>query len=83
MVEGTPLLREHRIKNSIEGSNPSLSANTPMKTRLVGRFFILYAILYAIFNTIDFGEIEAAKPPHFIAAGSAWPDRLGGRGMKN
>ena len=28
MVEGTPLLREHRVKNSIEGSNPSLSAKT-------------------------------------------------------
>ena len=26
MVEGTPLLREHGVKNSIEGSNPSVSA---------------------------------------------------------
>ena len=26
MVEGTPLLREHRLKKLIEGSNPSLSA---------------------------------------------------------
>ena len=27
MVEGTPLLREHAVKNCIEGSNPSVSAN--------------------------------------------------------
>jgi hypothetical protein len=27
VVEGTPLLREHRFKRLIEGSNPSLSAN--------------------------------------------------------
>ncbi len=26
MVEGAPLLREYRVKNSIEGSNPSFSA---------------------------------------------------------
>ncbi len=28
VVEGTPLLREHAVKNCIEGSNPSLSAMT-------------------------------------------------------
>ena len=27
VVEGTPLLREHAVKNCIEGSNPSVSAN--------------------------------------------------------
>jgi hypothetical protein len=27
LVEGAPLLREYGAKNSIEGSNPSLSAN--------------------------------------------------------
>ena len=27
MVEGAPLLREYGVKSSIEGSNPSLSAN--------------------------------------------------------
>src|SRR5688572_14586594 len=26
LVEGAPLLREYRVKSSIEGSNPSLSA---------------------------------------------------------
>ena len=26
LVEGAPLLREYGVKNSIEGSNPSLSA---------------------------------------------------------
>ena len=26
VVEGTPLLREHAVKNCIEGSNPSVSA---------------------------------------------------------
>ncbi len=31
MAEGAPLLREYRVKNSIEGSNPSLSANPLMK----------------------------------------------------
>jgi hypothetical protein len=28
VVEGTPLLREHAVKNCIEGSNPSVSANS-------------------------------------------------------
>src|SRR5581483_5241834 len=34
-AEGTPLLREYRVKNSIEGSNPSLSANSRKFTRHV------------------------------------------------
>ncbi len=29
LVEGAPLLREYGVKNSIEGSNPSLSAIHP------------------------------------------------------
>ena len=29
LVEGAPLLREYGVKSSIEGSNPSLSANLP------------------------------------------------------
>ena len=28
MVEGTPLLREHLVKNWIQGSNPCVSAST-------------------------------------------------------
>ena len=38
MVEGAPLLREYRVKNLIEGSNPSLSAN--MKAERIVRFHI-------------------------------------------
>ena len=37
VAEGAPLLREYRVKSSIEGSNPSLSA-TYAKRPLVGRF---------------------------------------------
>ena len=44
-VEGTPLLREHAAYTRIEGSNPSISANTlskqvyySTKTRTVKRF---------------------------------------------
>ena len=40
MVEGTPLLREHAVKNCIEGSNPSFSASngygTPINKGLAG-----------------------------------------------
>ena len=32
LVEGAPLLREYGVKNSIEGSNPSLSAIHPGST---------------------------------------------------
>ena len=37
-VEGAPLLREYGVKSSIEGSNPSLSANHLATTRLSGHF---------------------------------------------
>jgi hypothetical protein len=37
-VEGTPLLREHLVKNRIEGSNPSVSATTQANTGLYGPF---------------------------------------------
>ena len=37
MVEGTPLLREHAVKNCIEGSNPSVSAKNPQS---VSRGFV-------------------------------------------
>ncbi len=40
MVEGAPLLRVYRVKSSIEGSNPSLSARYE-KRPLVGRFSYL------------------------------------------
>ena len=40
MVEGTPLLREHLVKNWIQGSNPCVSANT-VTTRLSARFYFL------------------------------------------
>ena len=37
MVEGAPLLREYRVKSSIEGSNPSLSASFTLGARLTER----------------------------------------------
>ena len=39
-AEGAPLLREYRVKSSIEGSNPSLSARK-MKTARVAVFIFL------------------------------------------
>jgi hypothetical protein len=35
VVEGTPLLREHAVKNCIEGSNPSVSAKKTKTTLVV------------------------------------------------
>jgi hypothetical protein len=40
VVEGTPLLREHPVKSWIEGSNPSVSANSAYH----GRFFFVFLI---------------------------------------
>ena len=37
-VEGAPLLREYGLKRSIEGSNPSLSANGYSKLLILKRF---------------------------------------------
>ena len=38
MAEGAPLLREYRVKNLIEGSNPSLSARYAFKPLFLGAF---------------------------------------------
>jgi hypothetical protein len=37
VVEGTPLLREHLVKNWIQGSNPCVSASN-LKTRTATSF---------------------------------------------
>lgn len=46
-AEGAPLLREYRVKSSIEGSNPSRSASVlnARKSLICGRFYLCYAFV--------------------------------------
>ena len=60
-VEGTPLLREHTVKNCIEGSNPSLSAKFDTKPLFIKGFFISI-------------EIDPQADPQTILDG--WVDSL-------
>lgn len=47
MAEGAPLLREYRVKSSIEGSNPSRSASVlnARKSLTCGRFYLCDAFI--------------------------------------
>ncbi len=42
MVEGAPLLREYGALNSIEGSNPSLSATLPWQVVDIALSYVNY-----------------------------------------
>ena len=74
-AEGAPLLREYRVKSSIEGSNPSHSARKA-RTPLVGVFLFLVAAMQAgnpEARLIGWPEPTSAKRDAMLTRNSGTP----------
>ena len=63
MVEGTPLLRVHPVKNWIQGSNPCVSASNNIQAHDSVGFFVFTAFA-TINSTINFRPGWRLPPSH-------------------